>query len=185
MTPNSRTSVESLTTITLLTFTLPNGNVVLEYYEQALVILNVQVKLLGMMFHYKMFKSIQVFLPKKPSYFYIIPAVYNAKLFTQLSKWLTCVLGSILFIYFQVSKFSLFLWLKVIWILHIPRTSKQTVWTLQNESKAYNFSSLTVTNESRDHVVTLKQWEVNRKRQRWWHLMWWKLWNCCKENWTR
>jgi len=86
MTPNSRTSVESLTTITLLTFTLPNGNVVLEYYEQALVILNVQVKLLGMMFDYKMFKSIQVFLPKKPSYFYIIPAVYNAKLFTQLSK---------------------------------------------------------------------------------------------------
>ncbi len=76
MTPNSRTSVESLTTITLLTFTLPNGNVVLAYYEQALVILNVQVKLLGMIFHYKMFKSIEVFLPKKPSHFYVIPAVY-------------------------------------------------------------------------------------------------------------
>jgi hypothetical protein len=86
MTPNSRTGMESLTTITLLTFTLPNGNVVLECYKQALVILNVQVKLLGMIFHYKMFKSIQFFLPKKPSYFYIIPAVYNAKLFTQLSK---------------------------------------------------------------------------------------------------
>jgi hypothetical protein len=66
MTPNSRTSVESLTTITLLTFTLPNGNVVLAYYEQVLVILIVQVKLLGMVFHYKMFISIQVFLPKKP-----------------------------------------------------------------------------------------------------------------------
>jgi hypothetical protein len=57
------------------------------YYEQALVILNVQVKLLGMIFHYKMLISIQVFLPKKKtSHFYIIPAVYNARLFTQLSK---------------------------------------------------------------------------------------------------
>lgn len=63
-------------------------------------------------------------------------------------------------------------------------SASKTVRILQNKSKAYNFCSLTVANESRDHVVTLKQWEVNRKRQRCWHLMWWKLWNCCKENWT-